>query len=123
VRVEKVSFRQAHTIVSGAVRQVAADGKEKLSDLTYGLLNEVAQAVIGRDLHLTEEQFIEALDPRHFVEIRNIMGGPSPNTMRKSLEQSKERLNSYNQWVGSKKSVLADVESTLQQYEDRWSEA
>jgi len=123
VRVENISFRQAHTIVSEAVRKVAADGKEKLSDLTYVLLKEVGKSVIGRDLHLTEKQFVEALDPRHFVEIRTIMGGPSPETMKASLSTSAERMDGTKQWLELKKSKLTKVESTLQQYEDRWSEA
>lgn len=123
VRVEKISFRQAHTIVSGAVKKVAAGGLESLSDLTYDLLNGEAKSVLNRELHLNREEFLRALDPQHFIEIRTVLGGPSPKTIEASLEQSRERFVAVKRWVEEKRKRIEEAELNLSQYEDQWSEA
>lgn len=120
VRVEKFSFRQAHHIVSNAVSTLKASGIEKLSDLTYDLVNRESVNVLNQSLTLTEAQFTKALCPRNFVELRTILGGPASKTMVGSLMQSQSRLTDSNEWVDKKFGEIEKAETVLEGFTDQW---
>ncbi|WP_172370078.1 argininosuccinate lyase [Sporosarcina jiandibaonis] len=123
VRFEKISFRQAHHIVSNAVRALDASGKEKLSDFTYDLVNQESMNVIKRPLTITEEQFKKALCPRNFVELRTILGGPAPKTMINSLSKSRSRVTASNEWVDKKIVEIEKAEAVLEGFAEQWRES
>src|SRR6516165_9079392 len=70
VRREGISFREAHGMVAEAVR--ACGDNDEPTAISRALKS------IHPSLRLTEEEVVRALDPEHFVHVRNIVGGPAP---------------------------------------------
>ena len=93
-------FRTAHEIVSQLVQLALAQGLES-SDATFSLLDEAAEAVIGRPLDLPEATVRQALDPVHFVEIRTQPGGPASRTMRAWLNEAQRALKANRDWLAA----------------------
>lgn len=112
VREEGLSFREAHTIVSKLVA-IAVQSGDSLSDLGLHSLNEAALQTIGIPLRLNEQQLKEALDPRHFVQIRTLRGGPSPAEMTRSLQARHHNLASLTLWVKDRETSLESASSKL----------
>lgn len=87
VRVCDIPFRTAHQIVG-----VLARGN---GEPTLGEIDAVAHNVIGESLSsrgLTEDMVKEALDPTLNVSKRSVIGGPSPDSMERLIESSRERI-------------------------------
>ncbi|MEQ8675893.1 MAG: argininosuccinate lyase [Aggregatilineales bacterium] len=77
VRKANLPFRQAHSIVSGMVTY-ALTNKLSPEDLTSELLTHIAQDKIGLEVHLSEEDLQDALNPVAFINKRTGFGGSSP---------------------------------------------
>lgn len=84
VRDVKLPFRTAHHIVSNIV-DVLTKEQKALRALSLAQLDEAAVAVTGKPTGLSESRLRQAVDPVHFVEVRNIIGGPAPDEMRRYL--------------------------------------
>jgi argininosuccinate lyase len=76
VRSEGLSFREAHHIVSAAVK--ALNGKYSAGGMVDAVLSAHPMAT-------PREVLLRALDPVNFVEIRRIPGGPSPDVVRADI--------------------------------------
>ncbi|MFZ5816335.1 MAG: argininosuccinate lyase [Bacillota bacterium] len=121
VREEQIPFRQAHHVVSRFV-QVLRSEQRTLPDASLVELNTAAQAVLGRPTGLTEEGFRRAIDPRHFVERRAVVGGPAPREVRRALqaaggavEQAKAAVTARREAQNRARSLmLSDALSLLQ---------
>lgn len=122
VRIEGISFRQAHHIVSHAVKEVIAEGYEEVTDLSFSRLKDVGEKVLGRPLSISEELFDKSLDPKNFVEVRSLLGGPSPKTLLDSLKLSNQMLKDEENWVHDKEMKLNGIENELKNYNTLWSE-
>ncbi|MBP6002929.1 MAG: argininosuccinate lyase [Pyrinomonadaceae bacterium] len=81
VRVENLPFRISHSIVGKCVRRAIDEN----SDVTYEIVQGVANEVIGRDLKLSREELELAVSPDNFVNIRTIYGGTAPSETRRAL--------------------------------------
>ena len=103
VRREGVNFRAAHHLVSATVKALA--GKYSASAMA-ATVEALAPAHFGRPLQISHEDLLQALDPRHFVNIRNIPGGPSPEALRPALRLAHEHLSETRSWIGEKASAL-----------------
>ena len=104
VRSEGASFREAHHLVSAAV---------KLLDGTYSdaamaqAVETLAPSHFGRALRISRADLLLALDARHFVEVRRIPGGPAPEAMRPALAQAAEQVAETRGWIDRKTAELA----------------
>ena len=116
VREEGLSFRQAHQIVSMTVRKLSENGKEQLSDLTLFLLNEHAEKVIGRPLSLTEELFKQSLDPKYFISVRTLPGGPAISRMNSTLQEKRNEQAVLLEWITEKEVSLKRYKCLLNEY-------
>lgn len=121
VRSENISFRQSHRIVSSCVRELLKEKKESLESLTWELANEKSLEVTGKPLKISKEQFYKVLKPEYFIHVRNLPGGPAPETMRNSLLQAKAVSPLLTNWVKEKTQKIEDSEKLLLQYLDEWS--
>lgn len=121
VRSENISFRQSHRIVSSCVRELLKEKKESLESLTWELANEKSLEVTGKPLKISKEQFYKVLKPEYFIQVRNLPGGPAPETMRNSLLQAKAVSPLLTNWVKEKTQKIEDSEKLLLQYLDEWS--
>ena len=108
VRIEKMSFREAHHLVAQAV---AACGT---NDSAAAMADAVLR--LHPKLKLTREDIKRALDPRHFVEIRNIRGGPSPAAAAEALARAAAHQADVEKWLAAK---LERVDSVAPQLRSR----
>src|SRR5215471_16269768 len=105
VRREGMSFREAHALVAKAVGLCGSDDRPV----------SVASALksLEPSLRLTNEEIIEALDPGHFVRVRNIIGGPAPEQTRDSLSRALEGQKDIEEWIEQKESLLRQRNSNV----------
>ncbi|UUZ90358.1 argininosuccinate lyase [Paenibacillus sp. P25] len=101
VRREKLSFRTAHTIVSGVVHRVSGGGGS-VRDITLNILNETAENIIGRPLRLSAEELKQALDPVHFIQVRSLRGGPAPGEIERALRVQEITQRKLREWLDDK---------------------
>jgi len=106
VRVCDIPFRTAHQIVG-----VLARGN---GEPTLGEIDAVAHNVIGESLSsrgLTEDMVEEALDPILNVSKRSVIGGPSPDSMERLIESSRERIANDTEIL---ESLIANRDSVIE---------
>jgi argininosuccinate lyase len=113
VREEQLSFRTAHTIVSSVVRKALELGNSKRY-LSLELLNDSALEVIGRKLKINEESLTLALNPKHFVKVREIIGGPNPSEVGRALNGQAQRLDNEKAWLDSKRSSIHNAHEKVE---------
>ncbi len=94
VRLEGISFREAHDVVAEAVQACGADDD----------LAAIARALrrVRPGLGLTDAEILRALDPEHFVRIRNIAGGPAPEQTADALDRAREEQRRMEAWIAEK---------------------
>ena len=110
VRKEGLNFREAHHIVSAAVKQLngkyspgaMADAVESLQTLTI----------------MSRAELLEALDPRHFVDIRSVPGGPSPEALNPALDQLASEITTAKSWLSEKTTLQSEYPQRLRQAVD-----
>jgi argininosuccinate lyase len=104
VRREGVNFRQAHHLVSACVK--ALNGHYSPAAMVESV-QLLAPSHFGRQLRTSREELLEALDPRHFVDIRRIPGGPAPEALKPALDQEQAHLAETKVWIEAKSALLA----------------
>jgi argininosuccinate lyase len=104
VRREGVSFREAHHLVSACVKELNG----RYSALAFvESVEALAHTYLGRALRISRDVLLEALDPRHFVNIRRIPGGPAPEALHAALEQADAHLAESRTWLDAKSAAQA----------------
>jgi len=105
VRQEGLSFREAHSMVAQTVRQCAANDDPAA----------IAAALLAAhpNLKLSRSEIERALDPEHFVRIRNIIGGPAPECTAEALTRASAKLDEFESWIGDKTELLDRAQASL----------
>ncbi|MET3696857.1 argininosuccinate lyase [Bacillus oleivorans] len=122
VRTDRLSFRQAHHIVSATVRELMEHKETELTALTLSILNKHAEKIVGHSLSLTEEQLKETLDPAHFVKIRSLEGGPSPDRMKQTIEKRLKDQKHLEAWLQEKRALLEKANQEVNTILKKWME-
>lgn len=110
VREERISFHEAHKLVAAAVNADRDD------DSPARMLRDVlakAPGILGRPLRTAEGVLAQALDPVHFVHIRNVDGGPGPHAMDRQLSGIAEKQARHERWQADRERHLAEYRETL----------
>jgi argininosuccinate lyase len=105
-------YQNAHQVVG----QVVATAIEKgipAERISTRMIDEAAQAVIGRPLNLSPEALKEALDPRAIVATRTGLGGAAPEPMRVMIAECQEKLAQMETWRNETERRLATAEADL----------
>jgi argininosuccinate lyase len=92
VRREDLSFRAAHEIASAVARAVVAVDGDLPGD-GYEPFVAAFQHHIGRAPALTEQEFVAAVSPEHFVAVRERFGGPGPQALGAAFRGYRARLD------------------------------
>lgn len=96
VRKYGLSFRSAH-LVTGRLVRVATEQRLEYRDVGPALVEQAAEAVVGRRLGITEAEVRKALDPVEFIRTRNALGGPGEAEVTRMLAVRKaEYADSLN---------------------------
>ena len=107
VRADGLAFSAAHGIAARAVAAAIDDD----GVITHGILQDAAEAVIGRPLSLSAEDVDKAMSAEHFVNVRNIHGGPAPEETREALKEQREAEAASAAWrstAGERLEAAAD---------------
>ena len=91
VREEGISFRQAHEITSQLVTILIKE-KKPLGDIKYELFRSIFTETIKREPEITETKLRKFVDPEYFISVRERLGGPGPQALRRSLSNYKDKL-------------------------------
>lgn len=91
VRHGGLSFRQAHHVVGGVVREALQRGL-RADQISGALVDEVAQQVVGHAAHLSEAIVQHALDASRAIHGRTPTGGPAPSEVRRMVQEAQQRL-------------------------------
>ena len=103
VREEGISFLAAHRLVAAAVQ---ATGREYSPERVAAELERLAPETLGRALRKRSEVWVRALDPEYFVRIRNIAGGPAPETVKAQIAGAKKDQAEAHEWLAAKRALL-----------------
>ncbi len=101
VREYGLPFRTAHRIVGRAVRHGSLD----IATLEGAAREAAGLSVV--DLGLTEERISLALDPRHAVAVRTVLGGPAPEAVAVQLSEQEELLARDRAWAEETDTALS----------------
>lgn len=80
VRIEGLSFRQAHEIAAATAKAVVAAGAS-LAEAGFAPFAQAFAETCGRPSTVDEARFREIVSPEHFVAIRARFGGPAPEPL------------------------------------------
>jgi argininosuccinate lyase len=86
-----LSFRQAHHVVGRLVGDCLAEGLRPV-DVNVERFVHAAEQTLGRPVMLSEAALQAALDPWHSIQVRTLLGGPSPEAMRPLLEDAARHI-------------------------------
>ncbi len=112
VREAGLPFRQAHSLVSALVRHAQAQDLAP-TDLSADSLRQVALDTLGRQVELSDEAFNRALDPRAFVDARDLPGGAAPSATAAVLDAQERVIGEDRAWLESTRTALAAADQSL----------
>lgn len=103
VRQERISFKEAHRLVSEMVNRAGDDGdRERI----IALLRELAPEILGKSINVPDKLLIESLDAEHFVQIRDLPGGPGPSAVESALDAAQQALHADEEWLRRKAGLM-----------------
>ncbi|MEA3337743.1 MAG: argininosuccinate lyase [Chloroflexota bacterium] len=112
VREADLPFRTAHAIVARLVARAYAEDLAP-GDINQALLDEVAVDVIGRPLGLDDDAVSRALDPEHFVAVRQTLGGAAPEATATLLARQNDALQDDQSWLDRESARLTTAQDIL----------
>jgi argininosuccinate lyase len=105
VRNEQLSFRDAHHIVSAAVRELRSH---------YSPEAMVDAVLSANTLRTPRAVLLKALDPVNFVEVRRIPGGPAIQPVRDAIQEAEAEIAATGKWLASKTALLASYPKRIE---------
>ena len=82
------------------------------------MFEEAAEQTLGRRLTLSDQALAAALDPRHAIELRTMLGGPSPAAVRPLLSEAATQLAADEANLQAIHQQLRAADETLEQAVD-----
>lgn len=110
VRRENLPFSISHEIVGKSVKAALASG----TDVTYEIMQQAANDVLGHELTLTSDEHAAAISPANFVNIRTVYGGTAPSETQRAVSVERENEAADVEWFTSSRSRLDRSAETLQ---------
>jgi argininosuccinate lyase len=111
VREHNLPFGTAHAIARKVSEVRGSDPQARLA----AVVASAALESIGRRLDYTDDRLAEILSPRHFVEIRQTLGGPAPSVTVRAVEASRVELASDRRWLADSRGKLSCAETRLRE--------
>ncbi len=110
VRTHQLPFRTAHRIVSQVGHRVrdypARRRGESPSQRVSALLQVASEKLTGRVIRVSPDVVRSVLDPVQFVEKRKVVGGPSPQIVRRSIVAHRQQAHRQERWLEEKRRHL-----------------
>jgi len=103
VRSRGVSFKTAHTIVSGLLA-----ARRDHPDVPLGAaLAQVSADILGSPLQYSDAEIETIISPTHFVDVRRTLGGPAPSETSRAIDESRRILDADRRWLTATRDALA----------------
>lgn len=112
VRLENLSFRQAHEISSEVAKAVVATGGDLGTD-GYAPFTKAFSEVAGRDSSIDAAQFAKLVSPEQFVAVRERFGGPGVKVLTQALAGYRSKLDGLKQMRTDNMQRIADAKAKL----------
>jgi argininosuccinate lyase len=80
-----------------------------VSDLTA----RFSRLVLGQEINISTKQLSQILDPIHFVNVRRVLGGPAPQTVKRSITRYRKRNWDRQRWIRQTSLQLSSYAETL----------
>jgi argininosuccinate lyase len=109
VREHRIPFKTAHTIATRFL-QALRDGSATPLAATLAV---VSRDLLGAPLQYTDAQIAEIMSARHFVDVRQTLGGPAPAEAARALARSREALAEDESWMAITGDELAAAHAQL----------
>jgi argininosuccinate lyase len=93
VRLEELSFREAHEIAAEVARSVVSIGGDIGTD-GYDAFQNAFKHCTGRGSSVGPESFAEIVSPENFVRVRDRFGGPAPRALAQALSGYRKDISS-----------------------------
>ncbi|MEQ1574664.1 MAG: argininosuccinate lyase [Vicinamibacterales bacterium] len=104
-----IPFGTAHTITGRLFKAQC-----ELPEGSLGTaLTRISSELLGAPLQYTDEQLAEILSARHFVAVRQTLGGPAPDETDRALDQSRRALARDRAWLVERREMLAAADMRL----------
>ena len=111
VRDENISFRQAHEVSQQLSKELISKNTS-LDDIDFTIFSKLFEKLVGAPLKMNEKRFKEVCSPEHFINVRNLPGGPSKQTITNSLEIYKKDLSEY-------KNIIVKYENSIDESKNK----
>ncbi|HEX6337695.1 MAG TPA: argininosuccinate lyase [Jiangellaceae bacterium] len=111
----QLDYRSAYHAVGDVVRQANKAGLRGI-DITASMLDEAAQARLGRSLKLRDDELREVLDPRAIVYNRTGQGGAAPDVVRGMAAHCRDLADDLRVRVGQVTDAFRRAEADLLDY-------
>ena len=109
VREQGVPFKAGHAIASRLVTSGARAGDPALSRI----LSNISEEILGRAIEIDDAALDRILSPRHFVAVRQTVGGPAPSETARAISCAEATLAADRQWFDRTMARLHDAEDQL----------
>ena len=111
VRSRGVSFKTAHTIVSGLLA-----ARRDHPDVPLGAaLAQVSADILGSPLQYSDAEIETIISPTHFVDVRRTLGGPAPSETSRAIDESRRILDADRRWLIATRDALAASDARLRE--------
>ncbi len=104
VREAGISFHQAHTVVSAAVKE--QHGNFDAEQMATSVRRVLAETLPGTALP-SQTVLSRSLDAANFVSVRTIPGGPAPSALEPEIERARDLATSDRSWLTTQTEVFA----------------
>lgn len=112
VRLEGLSFRQAHEIAAHVANAVVAQGGSLEKD-GYAPFLTAFETATGRKPSFEQDKFVELVSPEHFVAVRARFGGPAAEPMKNALASYQEKAAEFDSEAAKYAAIEAEAAKEL----------
>ncbi|MDQ0199512.1 argininosuccinate lyase [Neobacillus ginsengisoli] len=113
VREYNVSFRKAHSI-SSYISKKSILAQKELYEWEIEEINTMIREFV--DVSLNEKEWKKIISPEYFVDIRSILGGPSPKEVKRMIGERKQTLETNLQEYKKTVEKLTSKKKNLEEY-------
>src|SRR5688572_29807582 len=111
VRTRGVSFKTAHTIVSGLL-----DARREHPEVPLGAtLAQVSAEALGSPLQYSDWEIETIISPQHFVDVRRTLGGPAPSETSRAIDEARRTVDADRRWLTATRDSLAAADARLRE--------
>ncbi len=111
VRVEGLTFRQAHEIAALTAKAVIAENQPLR--VGFSAFQRAFEQVVGRTPGLDADAFAEAVAPETFVARRNRPGGPAPAVLDAAIDIYSDNLTHYRNATAARRTRYSAADAAL----------